>query len=134
MFICGPSPCRKGTVAGAQDVVFVYDEWCCRQGPAKGVRENEQQAFVSCCRRLIIDSKQRLSFRSALGATESHLGRLHGTEDGIVGNECCVFPIDPTPDANGAPSQLYGWPYGAMYGVVRPCPRWTTLVIPLRVS
>jgi hypothetical protein len=114
MFICRPSPCRKGTVAGSQDVVFVYAKWCYQQWPAKGVCDNEQQTFASCCRRLIIDSKQRLSFRSAIGATKSHLGRVHGTEDGIVGNECCVFPIDSTPNADGASGPFYGWSYGAM--------------------
>ena len=102
MFICRPRPCRKRTVAGSQDVVIAYDKWCYQQWPAKGVFENEQQAFASCCRRLIIDFKQRLWFRSAFGATQSHLGRLHRTEDGIVGNERCVFPIDSTPNADGA--------------------------------
>jgi hypothetical protein len=114
MFICRPSPCRRGTVAGALEVVPVSDKCCYQEWPAKGVYENEQQAFASCCRRLIIDSKQRLSFRSSLGTTKSHLGRLHGTEDGIVGNECCVFAVDSTPNADGASGPFSRWSYGAM--------------------
>ena len=106
MFICRPSPCRKGTVAGSQDVVLVQDQCCYRQRPAKGVCEDEQQAFASCCRRLIINSEQRLSFRLALGTTESHLGRLHGTEDGTDRLPGCLFPVDTLSNANGASSQL----------------------------
>lgn len=106
MFICHPCLCRNETVAGSQDVVLVQDQCCYRQGPAKGVCEDEQQAFTRCCCRLIVDSKQRLSFRLALGATESRLGRLHGTEDRINGNECCLFPVDSSSNENGASGPL----------------------------